>query len=231
MSEEKYRPVVLVIDDEAQIQRLLRHTLEAEGYRVFEAPDGQQGLTEAVKHRPDLIILDLGLPDMDGVDVLKRFREWINIPIIVLTVRDSEDEKIVVLDSGADDYLTKPFGAGELLARMRVALRRAEPTPEAVVFKTGPLEVDLASRSVKVDGKPVRLTGIEFALLRFFVRHAGKVLTHDQIMREVWSPAHVGRVHYIHIYMTHLREKLEANPSEPKLLITEPRVGYMLVAK
>jgi two-component system, OmpR family, KDP operon response regulator KdpE len=228
MKHEGRSLTVLIIDDEAQIRRLLRISLEDEGYRVLEADNGRGGLAEAAKRRPDLVILDLGLPDMDGVQVLKRFREWTNVPILVLTVRDSEEDKIMALDNGADDYLTKPFGTGELLARLRVAQRHAEPTPDAPVFASGPLEVDLASRAVKVNGKLVRLTGIEFALLRLFVRHAGKVLTHDQIMKEVWSPAHVGRIHYLHIYMTHLRQKLEANPAEPKLLITEPRVGYRL---
>ena len=229
MKREGHSPAVLIIDDEAQIRRLLRITLETEGYRVLEASDGKDGLAEAARRNPELIILDLGLPDTDGVQVLKRLREWTNVPILVLTVRDTEEDKVTALDAGADDYICKPFGTAELLARLRVAERHAEPSPGVPVFRSGPLEVDLASRTVKVNGKPVRLTGIEFALLRMFVRHAGKVLTQDQILKEVWSPAHLGRSQYLHIYMVHLRRKIESNPAEPKLLITEPRVGYRLV--
>jgi len=225
------RPSVLVIDDEPQICRLLRISLEAAGYTVYEATNGRFALVEAASRRPDVVLLDLGLPDMDGLQVLKQFREWSNVPIVVLTVRDGEDDKVAALEGGADDYLTKPFGTRELLARLKVALRHAETTPGAAVFKSAWLEVDLPSHVVKVNGNIVRLTGIEFALLRLFIRHAGKVLTHNQIMKEVWSPAHVGRIHYLHIYMTHLRQKIELTPSEPKLLITEPRVGYRLVVQ
>ena len=230
MKENTPVPVVLVIDDEVQIRRLLRISLEANGCRMFEAATGQEGLAEAAQRRPDLVILDLGLPDMDGVAVLKRLREWTSVPVIILSVRDREEEKIAALDQGADDYLTKPFGTGELLARLRVALRHAQPTANEAVFKSGPLEVDLVSRTVKVKGKPVKLTATEYSLLQLFARHAGKVLTHRQILKEVWGPNYVEQTHYLRVYMTHLREKLEANPAEPELLITESGVGYRLVA-
>ena len=225
------RPTVLVIEDEPQMCRLLKINLEGAGYTVFEAANGRFGLVEAASRRPDVVLLDLGLPDMDGLQVLKQFREWSNVPIVVLTVRDGEDDKVAALESGADDYMTKPFGTRELLARIKVALRHAEPTPGSSVFRSAWLEVDLPSHVVKVNGNIVRLTGIEFTLLRLLIRHAGKVLTHDQIMKEVWSPEHVGSIHYLHIYMSHLRQKIELDPAEPGLLITEPRVGYRLVQR
>ncbi|OGV71564.1 MAG: DNA-binding response regulator [Lentisphaerae bacterium RIFOXYB12_FULL_65_16] len=224
-------PVVLVIDDEDQIRRLLRITLEANGYRMLEAAKGQDGLVEAASRRPDVIILDLGLPDLDGVTVLKRLREWSRVPIVVLSVRDRDEDKIVALDNGADDYVTKPFSTGELLARLRVALRHAQPASETVIFRTGDLEVDLSARRVTVKGQEVRLTATEYALLRLLVRHAGKVLTHRQILREVWGPTCVGRTHYLRVYMANLREKLEVVPSEPEIFITEPGVGYRLIPK
>ena len=224
-------PVVLVIDDEVQIRRLLRLTLEGNGYRVYEATNGQEGLAEAAQRRPDAVVLDLGLPDLDGVKVLQRLREWSQVPVIVLSVRDREEDKIAALDQGADDYLTKPFGTGELLARLRVALRHAQPSADAAVFKSGPLEVDLVSRAVLVQGHPVKLTATEYSLLALFVRHAGKVLTHRQILREVWGPTYVEHTHYLRVYMTHLREKIETVPAEPELLITESGVGYRLMIK
>ena len=224
-------PVVLVIDDEVQIRRLLRLTLEGNGYRVYEATNGQEGLAEAAQRRPDAVVLDLGLPDLDGVKILQRLREWSQVPVIVLSVRDREEDKIAALDQGADDYLTKPFGTGELLARLRVALRHAQPTADAAVFKSGPLEVDLVSRAVLVKGHPVKLTATEYSLLALFVRHAGKVLTHRQILREVWGPTYVEQTHYLRVYMTHLREKIETVPAEPELLITESGVGYRLMIK
>jgi two-component system, OmpR family, KDP operon response regulator KdpE len=229
MSQEPPSPIALIIDDEVQIRRLLRISLEANGYRVFEAINGQTGLAEAAQRRPEIVVLDLGLPDMDGVAVLKRLREWSNVPVIVLSVRDSEEDKIAALDNGADDYLTKPFSTGELLARLRVAQRHAQPPLDTAVFQTGPLEVDLTSRTVKVKGKPIKLTATEYALLQLFVRHAGKVLTHRQIMKEVWGPTYVDQTHYLRVYMTHLREKIEEHPSEPELLITESGVGYRLM--
>jgi len=175
------------------------------------------------------VILDLGLPDMEGVTVLKRLREWTKVPVVVLSVRDREEDKIAALDNGADDYVTKPFSTGELLARLRVAQRHAQPQPENAVFRSGVLEVDLASRAVTLNGKPVRLTATEYSLLRLFVQHAGKVLTHRQILREVWGPNYIEQTHYLRVYMAHLREKLEAQPSTPTLLITEPGIGYRLV--
>ncbi|MDB6109653.1 MAG: Two component transcriptional regulator, winged helix family [Pedosphaera sp.] len=231
MSQERPTTVALIIDDEIQIRRLLKISLEANGYRVFEAANGQTGLAEAAQRRPDVVVLDLGLPDMDGVTVLKRLREWSNVPVVILSVRDQEEEKIAALDHGADDYLTKPFSTGELLARLRVAQRHAQAPLDTAVFKTGHLEVDLTSRTVKVKGKPIKLTATEYALLQLYVRHAGKVLTHRQILKEVWGPTYVEQTHYLRVYMTHLREKIEENPSAPELLITESGVGYRLLVK
>jgi two-component system KDP operon response regulator KdpE len=221
----------LVIDDEVQIRRLIRLTLEAHGYRVFEAATGQEGLLEAAQRRPEIVLLDLGLPDLDGVTVLKRLREWSHAPVVVLSVRDREADKIAALDNGADDYVTKPFSTGELLARLRVAQRHAQPTPDTAVFRSGQVEVDLTARVVTVKGKEVKLTATEYALLRLFVQHAGKVLTHRQILREVWGANYVEQTHYLRVYLAHLREKLEANPAHPELFITEPGVGYRLVEK
>jgi two-component system KDP operon response regulator KdpE len=231
MKDEPIKPVVVVIDDEVQLRRLLRVTLEANGYKVFEAPDGQQGLAEVAARHPDVVLLDLGLPDMDGVDVLLRLREWSSVPVVILSVRESEQEKVTALRNGADDYLTKPFSTEELLARLQVARRHAQPAAEETIFRSGPLTVDLASRSVTVNGKPVKLTGTEYALLRLFVRNAGRVLTHPQIMEAVWGPSHRDKTHYLHVYMTYLREKIEAVPSRPELLLTEARVGYRLKAE
>jgi two-component system KDP operon response regulator KdpE len=221
----------LIIDDEIQIRRLLRLSLETAGYRVVEAATGQLGLSETAQHRPDIILLDLGLPDMDGVTVLKRLREWSNVPVIVLTVRDREEEKVAALDAGADDYMTKPFSTAELLARLRVAQRRAQVPADTAVFRSGPLEVDLTRRIVSVAGKEVKLTATEYALVRFFVRHAGKVLTHRQILTEVWGPNYVHQAHYLRVYMGRLREKLETTPDQPALFNTEPGVGYRLLIK
>jgi two-component system KDP operon response regulator KdpE len=230
MKDEPMKPVVVVIDDEVQIRRLLRVTLEANGYKVFEAADGKHGLEEVAARHPDVVILDLGLPDMEGLAVTLRLREWTSVPVIILSVRESEQDKVTALRSGADDYLTKPFSTAELLARLQVALRHAQSVGvgEETTFRTGPLTVNLASRSVAVNGKPVKLTGTEYALLRLFVRNAGKVLTHPQIMESVWGPGHRDKTHYLHVYMTYLREKIEAVPAKPKLLLTEARVGYRL---
>ncbi len=225
------KPLALVIDDELQIRRLLRVCLESNGYRVAEAATGRDGITEAAQRPPDVVLLDLGLPDMEGVAVLKRLREWSHVPVVVLSVRDREEDKIAALDNGADDYVTKPFSTGELLARLRVAQRHATPSSEATVFHSGPLEVDLAARVVKRKGEEVKLTATEYNLLRLFVQHAGKVLTHHQILKEVWGPNYTEQTHYLRVYLAHLREKLEANPAEPELLITEPGVGYRLVSK
>jgi two-component system, OmpR family, KDP operon response regulator KdpE len=225
------KSTALVIDDELQMRRLLRVCLEANGYRVSEAATGKDGIAEAAQHPPDVVILDLGLPDMEGVAVLKRLREWSRVPVVVLSVRDREEDKIAALDAGADDYVTKPFSSGELLARLRVAQRHAAPTSETTVFRSGQLEVDLAARVVKLKGKEVKLTTTEYSLLRLFVQHAGKVLTHRQILREVWGPNYVEQTHYLRVYLAHLREKLEANPAQPELFTTEPGVGYRLVSK
>src|SRR5437879_1647733 len=219
---EPPKPTVLVIDDELQIRRLLRVCLEANGYRVTEAATGNEGITEAAQRQPDAVILDLGLPDLDGVTVLKRLREWSRVPVVVLSVRDREEDKIAALDNGADDYLTKPFGTGELLARLRVAQRHATPVPDMSVFRSGRLEVDLAARTVKLQGKEIRLTSTEYSLLRLFVQHAGKVLTHRQILREVWGPNYLEQTQYLRVYIKHLREKLELDPAQPELFRTEP---------
>src|SRR5690348_11079801 len=209
------KPTALVIDDELQIRRLLRVCLESNNYRVVEATTGQEGVAAAAQHRPDVVLLDLGLPDMDGVSVLRRLREWSRVPVVVLSVREREDDKIKALDHGADDYITKPFGTGELLARLRVAMRHVQPPADAAVFHSGTLEVDLTSRVVKVAGQEVKLTATEYALLRLFVQHAGKVLTHQQILREVWGPNYVDQTQYLRVYLAHLREKLETDPAKP----------------
>jgi two-component system KDP operon response regulator KdpE len=220
----------LVIDDEPQIRRLLTITLEANGYRVVTANSGREGLVLAAQHRPDVIVLDLGLPDLSGPEVLRRLREWTQTPVIILTVQDAEADKIEALDGGADDYVTKPFNTGELLARLRAARRHADKSlAEEPVFKTGDLVVDLVARRVTRKGLPVKLTATEYALLRLFIRHAGKVLTHRQVLREVWGPNHEEHTHYLRVYMAHLREKLEPKPAQPELFITEPGVGYRLV--
>jgi two-component system KDP operon response regulator KdpE len=220
----------LVIDDEPQIQRLLTITLEGNGYRVTATGTGQEGLATAARHRHDIIILDLGLPDVNGLQVLKQLREWTQTPVVILTVLDEEANKIEALDMGADDYVTKPFNTGELLARLRAALRRADKGKlEEPVFRVGGLLVDLATRRVSRDGQPIKLTATEYALVRLFVQHAGKVLTHRHILREIWGPEHEQQTQYLRVYMTRLREKLEENPAEPVLFRTEPGVGYRFV--
>ena len=213
-----------------QIRRLLRVTLEANGYRVFEAATGQEGLVEAAQRRPDVVVLDLGLPDMDGVDGSQRLREWSQAPVLVLSVREGEEDKVAALDNGADDYITKPFSTVELLARLRVARRHAQPIADNAVFRSGRCEVDLASRIVTVKGQEVKMTPTEYSLLRLLVRNAGKVVTHRQILKEVWGPNYGEQTHYLRVYMAHLREKIEADPGRPELLVTEPGVGYRLVA-
>lgn len=225
-----YKPAVLVIDDEVQIRRLLRVTLEANGYRVLEAATGGDGIVEAAQRKPDAVVLDLGLPDLDGLTVLQRLREWSRVPVLILTVRDADDEKVAALDSGADDYVTKPFSTTELLARLRVALRHAQPLPENAVFRSGELEVDLSSRHITVRGKEVKLTPTEYSFLRLLVRNAGRVVTQRQLLTEVWGPNAVEQTHYLRVYAAHLREKLEADPARPELILTEPGVGYRLTA-
>jgi two-component system KDP operon response regulator KdpE len=224
-------PVVILIEDEPQIRRFLRATLTGQGYRLFEAPTGADGLVEVGSRQPDVVIIDLGLPDMDGIDVIRRLREWSAVPIIVLSARGQERDKVAALDAGADDYVSKPFGAGELLARIRVALRHtagASHEADEAAFKVGELHVDLLRRHVGVGAAEVRLTPIEYKLLTTLIRHAGKVVTHQQLLREVWGPTHTDQAHYVRIYMAHLRHKLEAEPARPRYLLTEPGVGYRL---
>ena len=225
------KPIVVVIEDDPPIRRFLRTGLATHGFVVFEADNGRQGIVEAGVRKPDLVILDLGLPDMDGVEVVKLIREWSAMPIIILSARSSEQSKIEALDAGADDYLTKPFGLGELLARTRVALRRWLRVPEqdpSGIFTTGSLQVDLLNRWVQIDGKEVHLTPIQYRLLSVLVQNAGKVLTHRQILKDVWGPSHTESSHYLRIYMSQLRQKLEEDPTQPKYLLTESGVGYRL---
>jgi len=220
---------VLVIDDETQIQRLLTIALEAAGYRVATAGTGQEGLAMVAQSRHDVIILDLGLPDVNGQLVLQQLREWTQTPVIVLTVQDGEAEKVGALDAGADDYVTKPFNTAELLARMRASVRRAnQGQSREPVFTLGDLKVDLATRRVAVGGQAIKLTAKEYALLRLFILHAGKVLTHRQILQEVWGTNHQNDTQYLRVYLMRLREKLEPDPAAAPLFYTEPGVGYRL---
>jgi two-component system KDP operon response regulator KdpE len=223
-------PRVLVVDDEPAIRRFLCTSLTAHDYSVFEAVNGQEALAAVLADRPDLVILDLGLPDLDGIEVTRLLREWTAVPIIILTVQEHETAKITALDAGADDYVTKPFGMGELLARMRVALRRAASSAAEPVFTTGELTVDLARRLVTVSGREVQLTPTEYDLLRALVTNAGKVLTHRQLLRQVWGVAYQNETHLLRVNMSNLRRKLEPDPSRPRFLLTEPGVGYRLVA-
>jgi two-component system KDP operon response regulator KdpE len=231
MTPTAAKPVntALVIDDEPQIRRLLRVTLEANGYTVFDAVNGNDGIVQAAQCRPDIILLDLGLPDLDGVEVLKRIREWSRVPVIVLSVRDREDDKIAALDAGADDFVTKPFSSGELLARLRTTLRRSQPQSAEAIFRSGNFEVDLAARIVRKNGVEVKLTPTEYSLLRLLVVHAGKVITHRQLLTEVWGPNAIGQTHYLRVHIAHLREKLEDDAAQPKFIITEPAVGYRAI--
>lgn len=224
-------PVIVIIEDDPPIRRFLRTALGMHGFEVFEAETGRKGVIEANNRKPDLVILDLGLPDIDGVEVVKAIRNWSEMPIIVLSARNSEQHKIEALDAGADDYLTKPFSAGELLARIRVALRHAARSPEQTasgVFTSGGLKVDLINRKVYNEEQEIHLTPIQYRLLAVLVKHAGKVLTHRQILKEVWGPGHSESSHYLRIYMSQLRHKLEADPTQPKYLLTESGVGYWL---
>jgi two-component system KDP operon response regulator KdpE len=224
-------PLLLVVDDEPQLRRFLRATLPAHGYRIAEAETAAQALQEAATRSPDLILLDLGLPDLDGVEVTRRLREWTAVPIVVLSARDQERDKIEALDAGADDYLTKPFGTGELLARIRVALRHvSESEAGEPVFEREGLRVDLGTRRVFVEGREVRLTRTEYRLLALLVKHAGKVVTHRQLLKEVWGPGSVDHTHYLRVYMGQIRHKLEADPARPQYLQTETGVGYRLRA-
>lgn len=221
-------PRVLVVDDEPAIRRFLHTSLSAHGYTVFEALNGQEGLSAVMARRPDLVILDLGLPDMDGIEITRRLREWTPVPIIIVTVQEQERAKIAALDAGADDYVTKPFGMGELLARMRAALRRAATPTAEPVFSTGPLTVDLGQRLVTVGSREVQLTPTEYDLLRALVMHAGQVLTHRQLLRQVWGAGYEGETHLLRVNMSNLRHKLEPDASRPSFILTEPGVGYRL---
>jgi|SRR5688572_24265378 len=223
--------VVLIVEDEPEMRRFIRASLTSHGYRVLEAADATEGVRSLTSHNPDIVLLDLGLPDGDGIDLTKRIREWSRVPIIVLSARGREDDKILALDAGADDYLTKPFGVGELLARMRVALRHARlagGTSPAEVLEFDRLKIDLARREVFVGQTELHLTPIEYKLLVLLAQNAGKVLTHRHILKEVWGPAYANQTHYVRVHMAELRKKVEADPSRPKLLVTEPGVGYRL---
>ena len=224
-------PLVLLIEDEPQMRRFLRTALAANDYRLVEAPTAREGLAQAAGRNPDVILLDLGLPDRDGLDVARELRGWSAVPIIVLSARGREQDKVAALDLGADDYLTKPFGVDELLARIRVALRHAARGPGDApdpVFQAEGIRVDLVRREVRRDGAEVHLTPTEYKLLTVLIRHAGKVLTHGQLLKEVWGSHSREQSHYVRVYMAQLRQKLEADPARPRLLVTEPGVGYRL---
>ncbi|MGI8891009.1 MAG: response regulator [Chthoniobacterales bacterium] len=220
--------VALIIDDEKQIRRLLRLALERAEYQVFEAETGQAGLEAVANRRPDIVLLDLGLPDMEGVKVLRRLREWSDVPVLILSVRDEADEKVAALDAGADDYVTKPFDTAELLARVRAAQRRSLSETNQPVFQSGPLVVDFAARQVQLDGAEIKLTPTEYSLLRVLVQNAGKVVTHRQLLRTVWGEKAESQAQYLRVYVTHLRKKLEAKNNAPGLIKTEVGIGYRL---
>jgi two-component system KDP operon response regulator KdpE len=229
MTQDK--ELILLIEDEPQMRRFLRVTLHTHGYRLIEASTGQEGLMQATTRNPDVVLLDLGLPDIDGIEVTKKFREWSEVPIIVISAREQEEDKIKALDAGADDYLTKPFGAGELLARIRVALRHKtlqHTAQNEPVFILDGLRVDLAARQVFLNEKEIHLTPIEYRLLTVLIKNAGKVVTHTYLLKEVWGPMYGSQTQYLRVYMTQLRRKLESNPARPKFLINEPGVGYRL---
>jgi two-component system KDP operon response regulator KdpE len=224
------RSTILVVEDEPEIRRFLRSSLGADGYRVVEAESGNRGAVDAGTHKPDLAIVDLGLPDIDGVEVIRRIRSWSPMPILVLSARAQERSKIEALDAGADDYVTKPFGVGELLARVRVALRHATRQPPGKTLDFGDVRIDFEKRRALRSGSEVHLTPIEFRLLGCLAKHLGLVVTHRQLLREVWGPSHVEHTHYLRIYMKQLREKLEADPVRPRHLVTETGIGYRLLA-
>ena len=222
------KPVILVIDDEPQMRRLLQLTLETNGFSVHTVSTGNEGVVRAASDRPELIILDLGLPDMDGSEVLKKVREWSTVPVVVLSVRSAEEDIVGCLDAGADDYLVKPFRTGELLARVRAALRHRHAPEEKVVFVSHGLSVDLSSRIVRKGDNVIKLTATEYALLALFVRNAGRVLTHRFVLEQVWGPTHAEETQYTRVYVGQLRKKIEDDPSDPKLLLTESGIGYRL---
>lgn len=226
MSEAGQR--VLVVDDENAIRRYLRAALSAQGFSIFEAANGQEAINAVVSNHPDLIILDLGLPDFDGIEVTRRLREWSQTPIIILSVREAENDKIAALDAGADDYLTKPFSTGELMARMRVALRRIGSTHDKPVLQVDNLKMDVSRRLVTVDDEQVSLTPTEYEILRLLLQNAGKVLTHRQLLRQVWGTAYESEMHILRVNISNLRRKIEPDPSRPHYLLTEPGVGYRI---
>jgi two-component system KDP operon response regulator KdpE len=221
---------VLVIEDEPQMRRFLRASLQSHGFRPLEAATATEGTALATSHNPDVILLDLGLPDGSGIQLARRLREWSHTPILVISARGREEDKVEALDAGADDYLTKPFGVNELFARIRVALRHAGSgdEPPAPVLELGPLRIDMPRREVQVNGREIHLTPIEYRLLVLLARNAGRVLTHRHILKEVWGPGHAEQTHYLRVYMASLRQKIEPEPARPRLLVTEPGVGYRL---
>ena len=221
-------PLALLVEDEAAMRKFLRASLGSHGFRLLEATNLAEATRLVVDHNPDLILLDLGLPDGDGLTLIHQLREWSKVPIIVLSARGREDDKVVALDAGADDYLTKPFGVSELLARIRVAQRHAQGDAPASRIDLGGLTVDLSAREVRVGEREVHLTPIEYRLLCLLAQHSGKVLTHRQLLKEVWGPSHVEHTHYVRVRMAELRKKLEADPARPRWLLTEPGVGYRL---
>ena len=223
------KPTALIVDDETQIRKLLRVVLEAQDYHVTEADSGRAGLAEAATRRPDVVLLDLGLPDMDGLELLRRLREWSHVPVLILSVRESAEQKVAALDGGADDYVTKPFDAPELLARLRAIQRRAPEGDENAYFQTGHLAIDFNGHIVTVKGQEVKLTATEYALLRVLARNAGKVVTHQHLLREVWGPNAADQSQYLRVYVNHLRKKIELSKNEKKLLKTESGIGYRLM--
>jgi two-component system KDP operon response regulator KdpE len=232
MTESK--PLVLVVEDEPQMRKFVRIALESHDYRVVEAATAGEGLQQATAYTPDAVLLDLGLPDTDGISVIRRLREWSTVPILVISARGNEESKVKALDGGADDYLTKPFGAAELMARLRVSLRHAAQSkeiPSTSVRAGEDVEVDLVKRIVRVRGEEVHLTPIEYKLLVALLKHAGMVMTHRQLLEQVWGPGHAHQMQYLRVYMTQLRHKLERNPARPRLLVTEPGIGYRLKAE
>src|ERR1039458_987462 len=231
MTAEPRKPEALVIDDEIQIRRLLRVTLEAGGFAVRDCDSGQVGLSEIAFQRPDIVVLDLGLPDISGVEVLKRLREWTRVPVLILSILGHEDDKVAALDAGADDYLTKPFNGRELLARLRELGRHAQPDDGISIVRFGAIEIDFTRRIVSKRGEEVPITAKEYALLRLLVSHQGKVLTHRQILRDVWGPTAEENTHYSRVYLDRLRRKLEENPKRPKFFKTVLGVGYRFVGE
>ncbi|MBK9925117.1 MAG: response regulator [Anaerolineales bacterium] len=219
---------VLVVDDENAIRRYLRTALTAQGFTVYEATNGEEALTAVLNHRPDIIILDLGLPDLDGIEVTRRLREWSQTPIIILSVREAENDKIAALDAGADDYLTKPFGTGELMARMRVVMRRLANKSDEPILQVDSLKMDLSHRLVMVSEKEISLTPTEYDILRLLMQNAGKVLTHRQLLRQVWGTAYESEMHLLRVNISNLRRKIETDPSRPHYLVTESGVGYRI---